>query len=136
MDKKEIGLPGSFALSVEKPVELGGYLELDAERSAPRLRRSKVRAVPEETQASNGQEAPTERAEGSAERVRKSYSKRKQVNMTPEALARLHELVTLVRERTVQEDAAASEVMDAIISVVYDARFKLSLSQVAPRGRW
>ncbi len=61
---------------------------------------------------------------------------RKQVNMKPQTLAMTDEIVRFVQTYSVQKDAKASEVFDALVSALYDALGHLDLSQVPPRGRW
>lgn len=59
-----------------------------------------------------------------------------QVNMRPETLAMAEELLTLIRTRSVQRDAKASEMFDALVGMLYEARQALQLDLLPRRGRW
>lgn len=153
---KSVGLPGDFKLNVRKPVELGDYLDETSEAIAPKLRRPQAfqspinpsEDYPEEQNLEAKAEAPKtggvvqlrEKKESLDEPQPKLKKikppKRKQINMSPQTLERFSELVTYVQEYSQQSDAAASEVMDAIISAHHDAMSLLRLGSIPPRGRW
>jgi len=61
---------------------------------------------------------------------------RKQVNMTPETLHMVDEILDYVRTYGVQKDTKASELFHALVLALYEARDYLDLSRVQPRGRW
>jgi hypothetical protein len=61
---------------------------------------------------------------------------RKQVNMNPETLQMVEELVDQICEQCVQRDVKASELFHALVSTLYEAREHLDFSQVKPRGKW
>ena len=61
---------------------------------------------------------------------------RKQVNMTPETLRMVEELLTQVRTYSMEKDVRNSELFHALVLCVYEARGNLDLSGVPPRGRW
>ena len=61
---------------------------------------------------------------------------RKQINMRPETLDRARELLWLVQEYGPQPDAKASEMFEALVDLLWDARGQLDLSQVPLRGKW
>ena len=61
---------------------------------------------------------------------------RKQVNMNPETLQMVDELVDQICEQCVQGDVKASELFHALVSTLYEAREHLDFSQVKPRGKW
>lgn len=153
--KKSVGLPGDFKINVDKPVDLGDYLDETTEASKTvQLRRQAkkpVEPVVELSEEPIEQEAQTEPKKSTPEVVRlrskqeaktgdrpkkRKPVKRKQINMSPKTLERFAELVNYVQEYSQQSDAAASEVMDAIISAHYDAMSRLRLGSVPPRGRW
>lgn len=152
--EKTVGLPSDFKINVNKPVDLGDYLDETTEPSKTvQLRRQARKPVepvaelsdePLEEQAKEAQQKPTrdvvrlrskQEQTGDTAKKRKPV-KRKQINMSPKTLERFGELVNYVQEYSQQSDAAASEVMDAIISAHYDAMSQLRLGSVPPRGRW
>lgn len=61
---------------------------------------------------------------------------RKQVNMNPETLQMVDELVDQLCEQCVQGDVKASELFHALVSTLYEAREHLDVAQVKPRGKW
>jgi hypothetical protein len=61
---------------------------------------------------------------------------RKQVNMSPETLQMVDELLDYVRTYSAQTDTRASELFHALVLSLYEAREQLDLSKVPPRGRW
>ncbi|TMA51827.1 MAG: hypothetical protein E6J80_13005 [Deltaproteobacteria bacterium] len=155
MDKKTRGLPPSFQLdvaraAVERPVQLGDYL--DEEEAAPV---AKPVAPPDPTAAPaelpRGRHtepaAPSTSAPVHQARVRPRFPvpkptrlattvPRKQVNMTPETLHMVDEILDYVRTYGVQKDTKASELFHALVLALYEARDYLDLSRVQPRGRW
>ena len=68
--------------------------------------------------------------------VRPAVVPRKQVNMTPETLRMVDELLTQVRTYSMEKDIRNSELFHALVLCVYEARGNLDLSGVPPRGRW
>jgi hypothetical protein len=61
---------------------------------------------------------------------------RKQVNMTPETLRMVDEILNYVRTYSIQKDTKASELFHALVLALYESRDYLDLSRVQPRGRW
>jgi hypothetical protein len=61
---------------------------------------------------------------------------RMQFNMRPETLKMFNELVEFVRRYSLQDDAKASEILDAMISVLYQSRDQLAFHDVPRRGKW
>jgi hypothetical protein len=61
---------------------------------------------------------------------------RKQVNMNPETLRMVDELLQRIQTYSVQKDAKASEMFHALVSVLYESRELLDLTDVQPRGKW
>jgi hypothetical protein len=61
---------------------------------------------------------------------------RKQVNMNPETLRMVEELLDFVQTYGGQNDTKASELFEALVLTLYEAREQLDLSRVPPRGRW
>ena len=146
MSDKKPGLPASFRIEVESPVDLGDYLDegfgnervtdeaelvessLPENSSAPLA--SEVGATEEvapQPARRNG-EVPTPK--------REAEPPRKQINMRPETYKKAEELLAIIQVRGPQRDAAASEMFDAMISALYQAKDRLDLSGVPKRGRW
>ncbi len=61
---------------------------------------------------------------------------RKQLNMNPETLRMVDELLHYLQVYSVQKDAKASEMFHALVAALYEARELLDFSEVQPRGRW
>jgi hypothetical protein len=61
---------------------------------------------------------------------------RKQLNLNPETLRMVDELLHHVQTQSVQKDAKASEMFHALVAALYDSREFLTLADVPPRGRW
>ena len=61
---------------------------------------------------------------------------RKQVNMNPETLQMVDELIDQICTQCVQSDVKGSELFHALVSTLYEAREYLDFSQVKPRGKW
>jgi hypothetical protein len=61
---------------------------------------------------------------------------RKQVNMNPETLRMVDELLEYIQTYSGQKDTKASEIFHALIAALYEARELLDFSNVPPRGRW
>lgn len=159
MDRKR-GLPDSFSLdvpqsAVSQPVQLGDYLD-DEESLPPPPRRPRNTApqagniveMPVKERKEERGDAPrkdTPQKEAPASPVRKVPPKprrltatvlRKQVNMNPETLQMVDELLEFVRTYGPQRDAKASELFHALVLSVYEARAALVIGEIPPRGRW
>ena len=61
---------------------------------------------------------------------------RKQLNLNPETLRMVDELLHHIQTQSVQKDAKASEMFHALVAALYDSREFLTLADVPPRGRW
>ena len=59
-----------------------------------------------------------------------------QVNMRPETQRMFGELVAFVQRYSLQDDATGSEILDALISVLHQARDELAFDDVPRRGKW
>ncbi len=151
MDRKR-GLPESFSLDVPEsatggPVELGDYLD---EESPPqptrRAREDPGRNVVEMPLKERGEERREALARSYPQpQVRKAPPKprrltttvlRKQVNMNPETLQMVDELLEYVRTYSPQRDVRASELFHALVLSLHEARGDLDVSEIPPRGRW
>lgn len=159
MVKGRVGLPSEFKLNVEKPVEMGDYLDETSEAPPPIRLRKTERTAPKIIEAEQQKVEVKEdvsaqvaeppkpvsdviRLRSKATEAKPTVAKkqkttpRRQINMSPKTLEAFAELVRYVQEYGPQPDAAASEVMDAIVSAHYEARDALTLGGVPPRGRW
>lgn len=138
------GLPPSYNLNVPKsvtqgPVQLGDYLE--EEDIAPGVPAARQVAAPLSTTppmpggAPAPPPAPTRRPVPGPRRLATSVP-RKQVNMSPETLRMVDELLDYIRTYSVQKDVKASELFHGLVLALYEAREHLDFSYVQPRGRW
>ena len=59
-----------------------------------------------------------------------------QFNMRPETQKMFGELVEFVQRYSLQEDAKASEILDALISILHQSRDELAFHDVPRRGKW
>ncbi len=160
------GLPAGFGLGGiantplvgRKPVQLGDYLddEPEADRRAvgPRLEENSAAdeaaaqraAGPEPVKPPAPKPKPKRKAGGGGpntslpasakSRFVRSGPPRKQINMRPETLDKARELLWLVQEYGPQPDAKASEMFEALVDLLHDARQRLDLSEVPLRGKW
>jgi hypothetical protein len=151
VDRKR-GLPDSFSLDVpesaiHRPVELGDYL--DEENTPPpkkKTREEPGRNVVEMPLKERGEERREALARSTPQpQVRKVPPKprrltttvlRKQVNMNPETLQMVDELLEYVRTYSPQRDVRASELFHALVLSIYESRAELDVSEIPPRGRW
>ena len=156
------GLPATFGLDAplgaRKPVQLGDYLDDDDRTPAPRPEPTPeptpepvAQAAPPEPEPAvetpkpspkpakkrGGSPTPSTSLPASARsKFVRSGPPRKQINMRPETLDRARELLWLVQEYGPQPDAKASEMFEALVDLLYDARGRLDLSDVPLRGKW
>lgn len=162
MAKTKPGLPEGFDLDLDSPSKLGDYLDEDLSANAVRAIAVKQRAVqpvaPVETQRN---EAPQSRpkivpaetysaqaredqvlniADARRRNAQKSQVARRpermQFNMRPETLKMFEEIVEYVQRYSLQDDAKASEILDAMIGVLYQAREEMAFNDVPRRGKW
>lgn len=137
------GLPENFGLSVPtedtgSPVQLGDYLDDDIEPPPPpRPRPTPIVTLPPREEPRPLQVVPDvpRRPIQRPTRARNSPP-RKQVNMNPETLRMVEELLDFVQTYGGQNDTKASELFEALVLTLYEAREQLDLSRVPPRGRW
>lgn len=165
MANQQRGLPSGFGIKVpatatQRPVDIGDYLDDDSPAVAPPVVTPKrtpppaatvpsqpvLRETPPPRQnkaretvvASRQEEAENDSESASAPQpgaTRKSPP-RKQINMRPETIKKAEDLIRFVQTYSVQKDTKASEVFDAIVELLHDAKSKIDLSQVTPRGQW
>ena len=152
MDKKKRGLPSSFGLDVARsaiqgPVQLGDYLEEeDRTTITPAAKASPHNGVdlqhmgPAETvppgMASQAVRPRLARLPVAKPAKLPTTVPRKQVNMAPDTLRMVDELLDYIRTYSVQKDPKASELFHGLVLALYEAREYLDLSNVQPRGRW
>lgn len=160
---KNRGLPSSFNLDVPAavltgPVNLGDYLDEEdiapaaravrparqlnepAKAPAPPAEPPKVLAMPRHTAPPMSRPVPsapvTFQEPVPASRAVSKPVSRKQLNMNPETLKMVEELLSYIQNYSVQKDAKASEMFHGLVAALYDARELIALGQVPPRGRW
>ncbi len=164
MAKNKPGLPDGFEINLDNPVELGDYLDEDfsgnaakaiAAKRATALKPEPVKVVSEAaplppTSRPQVVEAPPPLPQRNdsvlnlAEARRRSAPKaapfrrpdRFQCNMRPETVKMFNDLVEYVQRYSLQNDAKASEIFDALISVLYDSKGDLEFNDVPRRGKW
>lgn len=153
--QKARGLPTSFALDVPEsvlnaPVQLGDYLDEEVPTPTP-ARHAPLPSFPPRIEPvrppqnvlsipqSRLRPPPPEPAEESISALYRTPPRpvnRKQLNMNPETLRMVEELLDYIQTYSVQKDAKASEMFHGLVASLYDARELLSLADVPPRGRW
>lgn len=148
--------------SLMRPVQLGEYLDDDigpapvprerpaspAVTSAPeRSMPTRVAAVPARKvlpMRGEGTPSPLAQAEALEEteepvtisRPPGKNPPRKQVNMNPETLRMVDDLLDQIQDYSGQKDAKVSEMFHALVSALYEARELLDFSEVQSRGKW
>jgi len=140
------GLPPSYDLDVPRsavrgPVQLGDYLEEEDTAPAlqipPRRDVAAKRAPTTPPVARPDQPAQQRQLRPVPKPARLNTTvPRKQVNMTPETIRMVDELLDYVCTYSVQKDVKASELFHGLVLALYEARERLDLSSVQPRGRW
>lgn len=124
MAKPERGLPAGFDIKLSNtPVQLGDYLD-----SPPRIILPPAPPpvpLPEPVAAAP---PPVARPRG--------VPPRKQVNMSPDTLRMVDELLAHVRTHSAERDIRASELVHALVMAVHEVRPFLDLTPVGPRGKW
>ena len=144
MVKPKIGLPDSFSINVSPLVELGDYLDETTTAPRPSIPTPVANNVESVDQQINTipqaqpvkqieQEHPARATRPLVPRRRKP---RRQINMNPATLKKFNEIIAYVQDYSPQSDAAASEIMEAIISAHHEALTHLNFGAVRPRGRW
>ena len=151
MDKPEVGLPQNFSIKVQKPVEIGDYLdettipstsglaEVDLKipptaqlpNSNPQPQQLKAqKPKPESTPQA---QTPSQSAKASTKPRRKP---RRQINMSLETVDKFNEIISYVQDFGPQGDAAASEIWEAIINAHHESLPPLRFGSIRPRGPW
>ena len=164
MAKNKPGLPDGFEINLDNPVELGDYLDEDFSGNAAKVIAAKratapkpepVKVVSEPAPPPPAPKPQIVEAPPSfppridsvldlAEARRRSAPKaaafrrpdRIQCNMRPETVKMFNDLVEFVQRYSLQNDAKASEIFDALISVLHDSKEELAFNDVPRRGKW
>ncbi len=140
------GLPSSYKIDipdaiVQQPVQLGDYLEEDdvapVAQPSPRSTDT-VQQAPTTPRISRVEQPSRPRQPTPVPKPSRLATSvpRKQVNMTPETIRMVEELLDYVRTYSVQKDIKASELFHGLVLALFEARDHLDLSSVQPRGRW
>ena len=61
---------------------------------------------------------------------------RKQINMAPETITMVEQLLDYVQTYGVQKDLKGSELFHGLVLAIFEAREHIDLSRMQPRGRW
>jgi hypothetical protein len=149
------GLPASWSLDVpsevvDGPVQLGDYLDEDITR--PVAPSSQPVTSPQSDQRivnfpRTSEEVPNPYSHLNTERVPRPFTspqhfkqvravQRKQLNMAPETLRMVEELLDRIQRYSGQRDAKASELFHGLVSALYEARELIDLQDIPSRGRW
>ena len=156
MAKKESrGLPPDFDLNlpIDKPIELGDYLDEDAAQSSNAAQRRVDAPAAAAWQPPPPPTPPTampmppsspmpvsqqfsQSGYLARQQLRPAAVPRKQLNGTPETMRMLDELLMQIRQQSMEKDVRTSELFHAMVLCVYEARTYLDLSTIPPRGRW
>ena len=164
MAKSKSGLPEGFdinvsAVDLEGPAKLPGYLDDDPVLELARLTRERQREgagnsgaatnPPQERGRQMTQELkpisapepkmpePTSIAPTPEVSARPSAPRRRlQVNLDPEGERMVEELLDLVSDQSSERRIKISELVQALVLNLYNARSEISLGSIPPRGRW
>jgi len=163
MAKNKPGLPDGYEINLNNPVELGDYLDEDFSGNAAKVIAAKRATAPKPEPVkvvSEPTPPPTPKPQSVealpplpprndsvldlAEARRRSTPKaaafrrpdRIQCNMRPETVKMFNDIVEYVQRYSLQNDAKASEIFDALISVLHDSKEELAFNDVPRRGKW
>lgn len=148
MPKRERGVPQDFKLDVPKsvlertPPQPQDYLDQAVKEAAPPRPTETppttppTRREPQWTDAA----APAPTARVVAFRSREPRPARRppraQVNLMVDAQAMFQELMEHFSRYGSQKDIASSELFEALIGALFDAKSELDLGTIPPRGQW
>lgn len=164
MAKNKPGLPDGFALNLDAPSQLGDYLDEDFSDNTARViaarRALQPAAIRPEKPALPPVVPPTPttptalpvqtiaiRSDSvldlneARKRVTPKVAPfrrppRKQFNMSPDTVARFMEIVDHVQLYSLQDDVKASEIFDAVVNILHDAKQEMTFNDVPRRGKW
>lgn len=155
MAKSRPGLPSDFSLDIP-PQSPGDYLDEDSQTHTALLLKKKaesLKAPPKvETQTQEPKRALPEipRAEVIEPQVQQVAAPKKpiQAKVKPERRARMqmnmgadteklfNQLIDYVQKYTLQKDASSSEIFEAMVGAIWEAKQHLSFEDVPRRGPW
>ena len=156
MAKRKAGLPGDYDLDVDtqeepaaKPMNIGGYLDdlhpaVNQKAPAARMEQSVVPETrPRDTPSPRRKEGEGRAPVPTTQRPRNLTSPQaptralhKQVNMKAETWDCLDELTQHISAYSDLRNPYTSEIFEALVLAVYEARELLVLDDVPVRGRW
>lgn len=137
------GLPTGFSLKIPKPddspVQVGDYLEQIEEASQPR-----VIDLPKQPPPNTSIPRPTTKRVGEVRgpqitaprgNTRPSIPRR-EFNLSVASVRMLDDLLAQLREQGPQKDARGSEVFEALLTALHEARQLINYGSLKPRGAW
>lgn len=157
MSQRQPGLPTSFRMPVDgdaledlRPASVGDFLDEDDSigKGRPSVDLgTNVVSFEKKGPASEPELARPSLAMAAAPAARDSQTpvskiderpRRRQVNMTPETMRMIDELLALTTRYSNEPNPSVSEVIQALIRVAYDSQLTLTLnlSSVPARGAW
>ena len=174
MAKTRPGLPEGFEINLERPAQLGDYLDETYDESVAKAYVAKQRPSvvpapqtieplapkpeaspalppqpppqrPQIVQREPNLESPRNDQVLRLDEARRKTSQkiqlqkrpeRIQFNLRPETQKMFAEIVEFVQRYSLQDDAKASEILDALISVLHQSREELAFHDVPRRGKW
>ncbi len=135
MNKTAVGLPPNYSIKVSEPaVQLADYLD-ESPVQQKKIQAENFGSVPAAAQVENPELINQQENESPSKPTVKKI-RRRQINMSPTTQKKFAEIIEYVQNYGPQPDTAASEIMDAIISIHYDALQNLRFGSIQPRGRW
>jgi hypothetical protein len=164
MAKNKPGLPEGFEIDLDTPSQLGDYLdEADFAGNAARVIAAKRAPAPQQPQIQKTAPEPVsvpaprppvietpiapvrnDAVLDLAEARRRAAPKaspfrrpeRMQFNMRPETAKMFKEIIEFVQRYSLQNDANASEIFGAVMSILHDAKQEMTFNDVPRRGKW
>ncbi len=123
----------------DAPIRVGDYLEETARPSSPPKADPpprKKKAAPSKNATGKRAEAPAKPSSSTAVAAIPSSSGRTRLNITEEQRDKLDEIVQEMKKVGPERHLKASEIVDALVSVLHDAREHLDMSMVRRRGKF
>ena len=159
MAKNRPGIPEGFEIDLDAPSQLGDYLDEDNTARVLAAKRSTVTippvvkvapdpvpvSIPKPATAQTLPPPPRNETVLDLDAARRRSAPkaaafrrpdRKQFNMRPETVKMFGEIVEFVQRYSLQNDAKASEVFDAVINILHDAKEEMAFNDVTRRGKW
>lgn len=155
MAKSRPGLPSDFSLDIA-PANPGDYLDEDSQthtalllkkKNDPLKTPSKVESQitePKRTPVENQREeiaapevhAPPVNRKPVQTKAKPERRARMQMNMGADTEKIFNQLIEYVQKYTLQKDASSSEIFEAMIGAIWEAKQHLSFEDVPRRGPW